>query len=147
MTSDFNLAWRQTTRDGLTWRLAVMDDLPRLRELWAEMDEKLGEKQDKPDLFAMPVLLTLVAEDTSGKLIAAIYGEAVVDWAMIGTDRAAARSIDELWPQLTFFLFERTVRVTRVLVPMRLRRHMARLLPQMRDITQLFAQFSCTIRL
>lgn len=139
-------AWRLPTQEGLTWRLATMNDLPQLRALWAEMDAKLG-KQDKPDLFDMPVLLTLVAvDDLTGEIATAIYGECVVDWTMIGTSRRAARTLPQLHPWLALFLFPRKIRLARILVPRRLERHMERMLPGFRNITQQFAQFVGNVR-
>jgi hypothetical protein len=139
-------AWRLNTLEGVTWRLATRDDMPRLQELWDEMDAKLG-KQDRPNLMQMPVLITLVAvDDVTGRIEAATYGECVVDWTMIGTSRRVARTIKDLHPYLVIFLFTRAIRVSRILVPKRLEKHMQRLMPQMRNITHLFAQFACMIR-
>lgn len=129
----------------MIWRLAVKSDLPRIHELWAEMDRKFG-RQDRPDLFAMPVLLTLVAEDENGVVVSALYGECVVDWTMIGANREAGRMVDKLFPYLEHFLLERTIRVARVLVPKRIERHMQKLLPQMRNISESFAQFVYVLR-
>lgn len=139
--------WRLPTKQGVTWRIAQRDDLPELQALWDEMDAKLGAKQDRPDQFAMPVLLTLVAvDDVTGKIETAIYGECVVDWTMIGTSRRAARTFGELHPWVALFLFSRSIRVARILVPRRMERHMKKMLPGLRNITQSFAQFVCNIR-
>lgn len=142
----FDHKWRQATDKGRTWRLANFNDLPRLNELWDGMEQRLG-KQDRPDLFAMPVTLTLVAEDETGTVVAGIYGEAVIDWTMIGTDRKTAESINDLFPMLRQYLGERSIRVARVLVPKRLAKGMAEALPQMVEIGHLFASFVCVIRL
>jgi hypothetical protein len=142
----FDLAWRHKATSGLTWRLAVESDIPRIHDLWTAMEGKLG-KQDKPDLFEVPVVLTLVAEDEAGVIVSAIYGEAVVDWTGIGTDRRAADSLSELFPVLHSFLFDRGIRVTRVLVPRRLAKGMRDVLPWMTDISHKFAQFAYTVRL
>ena len=122
-------------------------DLPRLLELWDEMDEKFGGRQDRPNLFSVPVMVTLVACDgETGTIEGAIYGEYVVDWTAIGTSRKAARQIDALWPTLNECLRESCIRVTRVLVPSRLERQMAKILPQLRNITNAFAQFVFNVR-
>lgn len=144
---DKPLEWRLPTSEGVTWRLATRDDLPELRRLWAEMDARMGVKNDKPDPFAEPVVLTLVAVDAvTGRIDSALYGELVVDWAMIGTSRRTARTINELIPHLALFLFPRSIRAARVLVPRRLERHMAKLVPRLRNITESFAQFAYIIR-
>jgi hypothetical protein len=140
--------WRLPTPEGITWRMATLEDTPRLLDLWDAMDRKFGGKQDRPNLFeSVPVVLTLVAvEDATGIIEAAFYGETVVDWTMIGTSRRVARTIDSLHETLFEFLYERGIRVTRVLVPLAIEKHMEKLLPRLRNITQLVAQFVCTIR-
>lgn len=111
------------------------------------MDRKFGGKQDRPNLFKMPVLLVLVAVDNvTGVIDSAAYAECVADWTMIGTSRRASRTIDKLHPYLAMFLFGTPIRVTRILIPKRLEKHMARMMPQMRNITHSFAQFVCNIR-
>lgn len=137
--------WRHPTGNGLTWRLALPEDMPRLYELWGAMDRKLG-KQDKPDLLKLPVLLALVAEDEAGVIVGGVYGEAVVDFTGIGTDRRAMESAAELFPELREFFRVRSLRVARVLVPRRLANGMRERLPGFREITQRFAQFCYQIQ-
>lgn len=141
-----DLNWRLKASNGITWRLAVIEDMPRLTELWDNMDKRLG-KQDRPDLFAMPVVLTLVAEDEHGIIVSGLYGEAVIDFTGIGTDRRAMLTASEIIPTLHEFLLERTIRVVRVLVPKRVAKGMSALLPGLSEITQSFAQFIYQIRL
>lgn len=117
-----------------------IEDAPRVIELWREMDGKLGQ-QDKPNLFAMPVVITLVCEDEQGVIQSAIYGEAVVDFTAIGTDRGAMTGVHEIFPELARHLSERSIRIVRVLVPKYLARGMARVLPTLTEITQSVAQF------
>jgi hypothetical protein len=136
-----DLNWRLKTANGLTWRMMRIEDAPRVVDLWREMDRKLG-KQDSPNLFALPVLVTLVAEDELGEIVEALYGEAVIDLTLIGCDRRAMASTVELTGPLGSFLKSQwNIRAVRVLVPRRLRAGMKRLLPQFRDITERFAQF------
>ena len=138
--------WRHHDPEtGLTWRILRREDMPRIEELWAGMEERLG-KQDRPDQFRMPVVITLVAEDCTGTVVSAIYGECVVDFTMIGTDRRVARSVKTVIPYLSLHLFPRAIRIVRVLVPHRMARHMERLLPGFTNITQSFAQFVHKIR-
>lgn len=114
---DLDMQTRMPVGDGLTWRLAALDDMPRLRQLWTEMDARVGEKQDRPDLFTMPVVLALVTVNEQGVIEDAVYGEAVVDFTVNGISRKVARYIDPLFPTLHFFLFDRNIRVARMLVP------------------------------
>lgn len=141
----FDPAWRHIAANGLTWRMAQPDDLPRLLELWAGMEKKLG-RQDKPNLFAMPVVITLVAEDEQGTIVGGVYGEAVIDFTGIGTDRRVAASVSELFIELGIHLRERTIRIVRVLVPRCLAAGMAKALPGLQEITQRYAQFFIKIR-
>jgi hypothetical protein len=141
-----DMEWRMKVENGLTWRLAKPEDMPHLLELWHSMEKKLG-RQDKPDLFAMPVVLTLVAEDEQGVIVSGVYGEAVIDFTGIGTDRRSMACLGELFPVLEAHLLERTIRTVRVLVPRRLAKGMKAVLPGLSEITQQFAQFVYQIRL
>ena len=70
--------WRGwTKRTGkLTWRLATPVDLPAIRRLRNVSERFFGQPQRDPSLFAMPVLLTFVAENERGKIVDCVYVEA-----------------------------------------------------------------------
>jgi len=63
----------------LTWRLAVPNDLPRIRRLKNITERFLQQKQRNPNLFSVPVLLTLVAENSRGRVVDLLYVEAQVE--------------------------------------------------------------------
>jgi hypothetical protein len=69
--------------NGVTCHLGTLEDLPAIYDLW-ECRERILGPQDKPMLFARPVVLTLVAEDESGKIVDAVYFEATIDVTKIG---------------------------------------------------------------
>jgi hypothetical protein len=70
----------------------------------------------------------------------------VLDVTGIGTDRRAAECLDEFFPILQPHFAARSIRIARVLVPRRLARGMAKILPRMTEITQRYAQFVYRIR-
>ena len=86
--AEFWKDYRKTT-GSLTWRLAVPDDLPRIRRLRNISERFLGMPQRDTRLFSMPVLLTLVAENERGKIVDCIYMEAQVEVVKIGCDAGA----------------------------------------------------------
>lgn len=137
--------WRQPATGGLTWRMARQEDLPRLSRVWDQMEEKLGP-QDRPDLFNWPVCLVLLAEDEAGEIVGGLYGEAVIDWTMIGADAHVARATTTLLPELIAYHLNTGIRAARVLVPMRLRRVMGRYLSVLTDLSDRFAHFAYRVR-
>ncbi len=126
--------------------MATVNDLPEIEALWEALDARLGP-QDRPDLFANPVVLTLVAEDARGQIVDAVYGEATIEWTMIGGTRRGAQALPPLVETLKQFCGER-VRYARVLVPRggaedTLARYMARKLPGLIEVGKLYAHFVC----
>jgi hypothetical protein len=139
------LEWRHRASNGYTWRLALPEDLPRIRELWAAQEAKIGP-QDRPDLFEMPVVLTLVAENEHGEVVEALYGEVTIEWTSVGIERAALRTVAELFPYLRKFCGDRTLRLARVNVPRRIAGMMRKFLPSLKQIDEEVAQFVFRIR-
>ena len=82
-TIDFWKGWTRKT-GALTWRLAVPDDLLAIRKLRNISHRLTGEPQRNPRLFSMPVLLTLVAEDETGKVVDCLYVEAIAELVKMG---------------------------------------------------------------
>lgn len=111
----------------LTWRAATFDDVPVILRLWKTTDRLLGE-QDKPMLFARPVLLTLVAEDDAGRIVDALYLEATVDITKIGCSRSGFEGALPLAEDLRQWLRSRGFRMARITVPIKLRDRMAAVL-------------------
>lgn len=103
----------------LTWRLATIDDIPEILALWRVTDRLLG-KQDKPMLFAPPVMLTMVAEDDAGKIVDALYCEAVLDVTKIGCSRAGFDGAEAVVEDLRKWAAHRSFRLARIAIPRRL---------------------------
>lgn len=80
--------YRRNTGD-LTWRLAVQGDAPAIERLCRISERLLGRTQKRPDLFASPVLLALVAEDRTGKVVDLLYVEAQVELIKMGLTGSA----------------------------------------------------------
>lgn len=83
MDASFWKDYRRTTGD-LTWRLAVPEDQAAIDRIIETSERLLDEKQKSPNLFAAPVMLALVAEDTEGNVVDALYLEAQVEVVKIG---------------------------------------------------------------
>lgn len=97
---------------GLTWRVALPDDRDRVVALFGELD-------DRPDLFAPPVLITVVAEDLGGSIVDAFYVELVADITKLTTNRAGFAAAELLVPAIASLLQARKVRVAQMSVPRR----------------------------
>ena len=123
MTNDDN--WRDwsLTSEGLRWRIAVAEDLPLLTRLLDAAHLKMGE-QERPDFFAFPVVLTLVAENADGVMVDGLYVEFEAYLRKIGLSRQGMLSAEALVPMLGSFLVSRKIRIARVAVPARLARVM-----------------------
>lgn len=126
-------AWRYTTSNGYTWRMARPEDLLRVGQVWHEQEQRTG-KAARLDLMKMPVVLTLVAENAAGEIVEALYGEATIEWASIGLEKAALETVGEIFPDLARFCGERDVRICRVVAPRRLAKLVSRFLPGMKRI-------------
>jgi hypothetical protein len=113
----------------ITWRAATFDDVPDILRIWKTTERILGP-QDKPMLFARPVLLTLVAETDAGEIVDALYLEATVDITKIGCSRLGFDGALPLAEDLRSWLRGRGYRMARITVPVKLRRKMAGVLRQ-----------------
>jgi hypothetical protein len=138
--ADLDLQWRLRTSNGYVWRLARIEDLLRVHQMWFEQEQRVG-KAARLDLMKMPAVLTLVAENDAGEIVEALYGEATVEWASIGLERGALETVSELFPALERFCGERSVRLCRVNVPRRLAALVSRFIPGMKRIDREMAQF------
>jgi hypothetical protein len=137
--------WRFQASNGYVWRMATAGDLPRIQELWANQESRIGA-QDKPDLFDLPVLLTLVAENAGGVVVEALYIEAVAEFVSIGTERGALRTVHEMFRHFRDFCGQRKIRLARVNVPRRLARMVGRFLPGLDQTEDQLAQFVFRVR-
>lgn len=137
--------WRFRASNGYVWRLATPEDQPRIEEIWAEQERAIG-RQDRPDLFEMPVILTLVAEDHAGVVVEALYAELTVEFVSIGTERSALRTVHEMFRHLRQFCGERSMRLARVNVPRRLAGMVRKFLPGLVQTEDELAQFVFRIK-
>lgn len=138
-------AWTKTTSNGLKWRLAVEADLLAIGGLLAAMEARLG-KQDRPDFFDDPVVLTLVAEDAAGTVVSALYGEMTIELTSIGLDKPSMETVSEIFPDLHQFFGDRFYRVANIFVPKPLARLLRKLLPGCVQTSDTLAHFIYRIR-
>jgi hypothetical protein len=113
--------WRLTSGD-YTWRLALPSDAMAMAGMMVEMAERLGKPQDCPDLFAPPVVVTLICEDKTGKIVNATYMELVADITMLSFHKGSFNSAEALMPVLAGLAYSRTIRIGRVTTLRRIRR-------------------------
>lgn len=83
MDANYWRDYRRTAGD-LVWRLAIPEDQPAIDRIREVSERLLNEKQKSPNLFGAPVMLTLVAEDTAGNVVEALYVEAQVEIVKMG---------------------------------------------------------------
>jgi len=114
--------WR-LEHEGLTWRVALPEDADRIRGLLEVVDHRFG-LQDRPCLFAAPVLLSLIAE-RDGHIVDGLYVELVAEIVKFSDNRAAFRAYPLLLPVIGSFLEARKVRVAQMNVLSRWERVMA----------------------
>jgi hypothetical protein len=142
-------SWRNwsLTSEGLTWRIAVEQDLPYLTMLLNSAHMMVGP-QERPDFFAFPVVLTLVAENSDGIIVDGLYVELEAYIRKIGLSRRGMLSAEALVPMLGSFLVSRKVRLGRVAVPKRLTKIMSASMRRMglTDVTDKFSHWVLKLR-
>lgn len=116
--------WRQPS-EGLTWRIAVPEDMPAIERIWRAKAMVLGVKAPLPDLFAPPVILTLVAEDERGRVVDGAFLEAVVDVTKIGARPGGFRSLAGIAEELACFVRSRKFRRVTAAMPRKVSDKMA----------------------
>jgi hypothetical protein len=138
-------SWTKKTSNGLTWRLATENDLLAIGGLYADMEARLGE-QDRPDFFSDPVVLTLVAEDETGTVVSALYGETTIELTSIGLHKPSIETISEIFPDLKQFFADRFYRVANVFVYKPLARLLRKFIPGCVQTKDTLARFTYRIR-
>lgn len=142
-------SWRDwtLTAEGLTWRIALPQDIPALTLLLDSAHMMVGS-QERPDFFAFPVVLTLVAENPDGIIVDGLYVEMEAYIRKIGLSRQGMISAEALVPMLGSFLVSRKIRLGRVAVPKRLARIMAGSMKRMglTDVTDKFSHWVMRLR-
>lgn len=112
--------WRNYSKtvDGLTWRAARIEDLPAIERLWEQKERVFRKKIDRPVyFFDAPTMITLVAEDEKGRIVAGAYAEVTVDVSMIGCSRKGFESMAGIAEDLAGWLKAARVRLATVVVP------------------------------
>lgn len=122
-----NEDWRlwRLEHNGLTWRAALPKDVGWINDVIDDTEQHLRADQDRPDPFAFPILLTLVAEDAEGRIVDALEIELVADIRKLGLDRRSFSAWEKLLPVIGQFLQERRVRVAHISTRKRWARLMA----------------------
>lgn len=133
--------------EGLRWRIAVPEDLPYLTMLLDASHIMVGA-QERPDFFAFPVVLTLVAENPEGIIVDGLYVEFEAYIRKIGLSRQGMLSAEALVPVLGSFLVSRKIRLARIAVPKRLAKIMRRTVERvgMVDVTDRFTHWVMKLR-
>lgn len=141
--------WRDWSLEsnGLRWRIAEEKDLPALTFLLDAAGQMMGP-QERPDFFAFPVVLTLVAENTDGLIVDGLYVEFEACIRKIGLNRQGMISAEALVPMLASFIVSRKVRIVRVTVPKRLAKIMRASMERMGmiDVTEKFSHWVRKLR-
>lgn len=119
--------WRLKS-GAVTWRLALPSDAMAMAGLVVDMQERTGVERDCPDMFAWPVMITLVAEDDSGTIVGAVYMEAIAEIKMLNFNRDAFTSAEALLPLLAGLANERKIRWGRVSTKHWIQRRVSRML-------------------
>lgn len=73
-------------------RKATPEDMPRIRELHAETEERIGMKMDLPEVGDRAILGFWVVE-REGRIVKAFYEEMGIEHVEIGTDALSAASV------------------------------------------------------
>jgi hypothetical protein len=108
-------SWRdwKLEHSGLTWTVALPEDLPEIEAIIGTTEAKYGA-QDRPDLFSVPVVITLVCRDADGSIVDGIYVEAIAEIVKFGTNRAAFSAYDALLPHIGGLLANRGFRIAQI---------------------------------
>lgn len=116
--------WRRTS-EGLTWRIALPSDAGAIERMWDAKARVLGSKCDLPDLFAPPVILTLVAEDERGHVVDGAFLEAVIDVTKLGARPGGFKSLAGVADELAYFVRSRKFRRVTAAMPRKASERMA----------------------
>lgn len=112
------MEWRREA-DGLTWRVALPEDKPAIERMWRVKERLLGVKYGLPDLFAPPVILTLIAENERGWIVDGVFFECVADVTKLSGNPRGFRSLTAIEHDLASFLALRGFRRVTAAMPRR----------------------------
>jgi hypothetical protein len=116
--------WRATAL-GLTWRVALPEDMSSIERMWKAKRRVLGTKCPLPDLFKSPVLIALVAENNRGQVVDGVFLEAVVDVTKLGAKPEGLASLAEISGDLAAFVKGRKFRCITAAMPRHVSARMA----------------------
>jgi hypothetical protein len=85
----------------------------------------IGVKAQLPDLFAPPVVLTLVAEDEDGRIVDGAFLEAMIDVTKIGARPGGFQSLTGIAGELAAFARSRKFRRVTAAMPVKASERMA----------------------
>lgn len=109
----------------ITWRLATKADEPEIMTLLLKQSEKIGYTLDYPDMWEKPILRCEVAEQ-DGKIVGAMYFEAVVECVTIATDGSFTKEVMKQAPRWGAMFKALGFRVARAFVPVKFKKAMSR---------------------
>ncbi len=99
------------------WRIALPGDMPAIERMWEAKRRILGIKNPLPDLFASPVVITVVAEDERGRIVDGAFFEAVIDCTKLGGRRGGFQSLATIADELAWFFKTRKFRRVTAAMP------------------------------
>lgn len=103
---------------GLTWSVALPEDIEAIDALLDREEAKFG-RQDRPNLFEPPVMITLVAKNEAGEIVDGLSIELVAEIGKLTTNREGFSAYPKLLPHIGGFLQARGVRVAQMAVASR----------------------------
>lgn len=112
--------WREwrAEADGITWRVALSEDIPSIERMWRVKQRLIGKKETLPDLFKGPVVIALVAEDEQGWIVDGVFIECVADITKLSGNPHGFKSLTKIQGKLASFLGTRGFRrVTAAMTP------------------------------
>jgi hypothetical protein len=88
--TDWLSYWRDYSKKTgeLTWRIAKPSDREAIERIRLVSERYMKQRQRKANLFEFPVMLALVAEDSSGEVVDLLFVEAQVEVIKMGCSEA-----------------------------------------------------------
>lgn len=74
-------------------RPATPEDMPRIRDLHAETEKRIGMQMDLPDVSDHAAVLGFWVVEHGGKIVKAFYLEKCIEYVEVGTDPLSAGTV------------------------------------------------------
>jgi hypothetical protein len=103
----------------------MAEDLPAIERMWEIKARLVGAKCSLPDLFAPPVVLTLVAENEWGRIVDGVFLEAVCDVTKLSATPKGFQSLTVIADELAAFAHSRKFRRITAAMPKKASERMA----------------------